>query len=374
MPLNVKTGYGAVGNYNPATGTGADDTTAFVNGIAAAVSTGEQLFVPQGNYKITSTIGSSTWAAGTGARLYGEGTFATNIYFIGTTMSPPGGGTLLMSGQNSFLRDIGFVAQKLVANMVEIGYSANNNVLADIQITGCRFGVYSSSDSFSTAIYCSSLTLSTIDKCVILGNSAGTFAGNGIYYETSVNDTVTNCRIQYVANGVYVSATSPGGTQGVLISSNIIFGTNTGISINSINGDYTSYISVVNNIIDFCRSGGIYVSQSGGSIANNYIGVDQTLGGASAGIYVALGSSLSIVGNTLEEYSGAIGQNVVGIGVLASSAYNILSSNTVTYFNTGIYIDGTASNTVVTSNIGRANYTNFLVNNSTTTSLNNNIT
>lgn len=49
---NVKTGYGAVGDYNPTTGLGTDDTQAFINAIAAS----NVIFIPAGSYKVSESL------------------------------------------------------------------------------------------------------------------------------------------------------------------------------------------------------------------------------------------------------------------------------------------------------------------------------
>ena len=48
--------FGAVGDYNPATGTGTDDTAA----IQAAIDSGRNVFVPPGTYKTTSSLSINT--------------------------------------------------------------------------------------------------------------------------------------------------------------------------------------------------------------------------------------------------------------------------------------------------------------------------
>jgi hypothetical protein len=383
MPLNVKTGYGAVGNYNPATGTGADDTTAFTNAIAAAVSTGEELYVPHGNYKITASLGSASWLAGSGARIYGSGNFTSNIYLIGTTGDPSTAPQIQLSGQNSYFRDIGVVGQNNCNNLLMVGphpppNSAGVQQDSYIRISNCRFTIYSATDSLVTAVNLDQATYSTIDQCVILGqpfNSGGTrvFNCTGISFNASVNNTVTNSSINFFNIGILVNATStPSGTQGALISSNAIFGNATGVNIQSVG--QTAYASVVNNVIDACSVSGVVVEEGTGSITSNYIGVSAQFGTASSGIIVSGSTQISIVGNSLVEYNQSPSGATFGIIFYASVNNSIINSNTISSFNTSIYIGNTCQNCVVTSNSGTGYTVAFISNNSSTTSLNNNTT
>jgi hypothetical protein len=386
MTLNVAT-YGAVGDYNPATGTGTDDTTSFTNAISAAQRLGQELYVPAGNYKITSppggatVLGSAAWPAATGARIYGDGQFVSNLYFVGNTGNAPP--TIQLSGQNSFLRDIGIVAQDTCATLLEIGPAPTGELAGSgqgsyIQIANCRFAAYSDKDTYAIAIFCNDLAYSTIAGCLIIGqpyNSSLTrvFVGTGISFSGCINNTVTQNTITYLNTAILInpSSTSPpvSLTQGLLISQNAIFGNSSGIDIQP---GGTAYVSAVNNIIDYNTANGVSVGEGSGAITSNYIGLDNEFGTASAGIVVSAANHMSIVGNTIVGYSSGSANNF-GILLFASVANSMVSSNGIANVNTSILIGPSCSNCVITGNSGTGyTGTDFIVNDSTSTIVANN--
>jgi hypothetical protein len=76
--VNVKD-FGAVGNFNPTTQSGSDDTAAFNAAIAVANAStnGKAIYIPQGNYKITSNLTTITIATS----FLGESENSTNLFF-----------------------------------------------------------------------------------------------------------------------------------------------------------------------------------------------------------------------------------------------------------------------------------------------------
>jgi hypothetical protein len=95
--------FGAVGNYNPSTGLGTDDTASINAAISACASTSSTLYFPNGNYKITSNLNISvdsywegkvypvgfgnvsTPASATAVTISGSGTSHYNLYVSGTS-------------------------------------------------------------------------------------------------------------------------------------------------------------------------------------------------------------------------------------------------------------------------------------------------
>jgi hypothetical protein len=76
--VNVKD-FGAVGNFNPTTQSGSDDTAAFNAAItvANASENGKAIYIPQGNYKITSDLTTITKTTS----FLGESQESTNLFF-----------------------------------------------------------------------------------------------------------------------------------------------------------------------------------------------------------------------------------------------------------------------------------------------------
>jgi hypothetical protein len=76
--VNVKD-FGAIGNFNPNTQSGSDDTAAFNAAIAIANASenGKAIYIPQGNYKITSDLTTITKTTS----FLGESQESTNLFF-----------------------------------------------------------------------------------------------------------------------------------------------------------------------------------------------------------------------------------------------------------------------------------------------------
>jgi hypothetical protein len=71
--------FGAIGNFNPTTQSGSDDTAAFNAAIAIANASenGKAIYIPQGNYKITSDLTTITKTTS----FLGESLQSTNLFF-----------------------------------------------------------------------------------------------------------------------------------------------------------------------------------------------------------------------------------------------------------------------------------------------------
>jgi hypothetical protein len=76
--VNVKD-FGAVGDYSFSTNTGTDDTAAF----QAAIAAGKSIFIPTGNYRITSTL--TMLSLGSDVIMYGEGVENSMLVFENTS-------------------------------------------------------------------------------------------------------------------------------------------------------------------------------------------------------------------------------------------------------------------------------------------------
>jgi len=71
--------FGAVGDYSFSTNTGTDDTAAF----QAAISSGKTIYIPEGNYRITSTL--TMLSLGSDVIMYGEGVENSKLVFENTS-------------------------------------------------------------------------------------------------------------------------------------------------------------------------------------------------------------------------------------------------------------------------------------------------
>ena len=177
--LNVKTGYGAVGDGVT------DDTTAIKNCITAAVAAGKGVYLPTGTYKITTALSLPA-----GTTIQGDGMWWTEIYFSSTAK---GGGGFVSNGSNTKVRDL-YVRGSQTSRRAG-GYSAFGgwwgtgsyleNVWAEQTDTGAWIGDYTSSakltdglmirncrfrNTFADGVNCAQGTLNTvIENCHIRG-------------------------------------------------------------------------------------------------------------------------------------------------------------------------------------------------------------
>lgn len=108
MPLSVK-GYGAVGNGV------ADDTTAFVNAIAAAVAGNRQILIPAGTYRLTATV-----QVPAGVMLVGEGA-QPYIAPNGTTAVPGLGSWLHFDHSGIGIQFVGSTAASAASVLRSVG-------------------------------------------------------------------------------------------------------------------------------------------------------------------------------------------------------------------------------------------------------------
>ena len=109
--------FGAVGDYNPSTGSGTNDTNAINAAIAACAASSSTLFFPSGTYKITSNINISVDSYWDGVIApVGLGNVSTPASAVAVTIS--GGGTshynITVSGESDATQKTNYVVGILV--------------------------------------------------------------------------------------------------------------------------------------------------------------------------------------------------------------------------------------------------------------------
>ena len=184
--------FGATGNGTT------DDTAAFQAAIAACGTNGASLYVPVGNYYITSTLTTpNTTATGLGFTIYGDGynsklIFNTTSDCISITVNGVG-----FQNYNVVIKDLHFTNQTNNPNSF-----IHNNKPVNTLIEGCHF------------------TNATVTYCIVNDNAYGmcvkncvffTVTGIGVYLAQvadistySYVNSILNCDFSVVTNAIQV--------------------------------------------------------------------------------------------------------------------------------------------------------------------------
>ncbi len=216
-------------------------------------------------------------------------------------------------------------------------------------------------DGFHTAIETNYLWSSLFD---------GVRANNGlrgiVAYGLSVNNFVRSCQINVVqtsdSRGVALigreSATNsaPVGSEGWVISGNLIFGAGVGIELQAV-----PHVAISGNIIDFNQVNGVLLQGNGVNfsgntvISDNYIAMDDINGVAAINVSNAQFHTSNtynrISNNHMHVYTGGVCS--YGVFVAASTGKSIITGNSFGNSTTGFSVNDinlVCSNAIVTDN------------------------
>lgn len=305
--------YGAVGD-------GVNDDTAAIQAAIDATPNKGKLYIPEGNFKITTTLEVSK-----AITIEGFSRHATSFLTVGVSALK------INKISNVKLRHFNCAAA--------VRHTTTPNTLIGIEIDGDNVnrafniklqGIYV--DGYQTAIKATNMWSSVLDTVVTANGQHGIRA-----YDLSVNNVITSCSFSCDGTGYGINLF--GNTQSIegwMISNTLIFNCLVGIF-----GQACTHTYVSNCILDFNVVTGIKIADNGAnfgsnwSITNNYIAV-----GTAGGIGIEHNTSIVSIqqrGNTISNnhilsYSGSVG--LYGIYITGSEAkYNIINGNTISNFS-----------------------------------------
>lgn len=343
LALDVKN-YGAIGDGS------ADDTTAIVNAIAAAVAGGGvgQVYVPPGTYKTTSNI-----VMPSNLRLFGAGDNQSILKFDSGT-NTAGDFLLVFTGARShvIIEDLGFTTVD-TANAADAGVFMGA-ACTDVTMRRCDFSYFSDYSfrcntvskrihfvenkihNIHAAALASGINPSYLEDSLICDNviydcgsgspgswaiySNGTTRGN-IFARNRVNNctggikvgTGTHLGIIVSDNAIYGSTaaediTIDGWDYGGVVSGNTCLRTTGGCSL-SVNGcsSYNVQQNIIINTVASASPGAGHIqvttSSSNGLIADNtLLGNDNSSGHEQIGIYLVSCDRVKVTGNKLKAF------------------------------------------------------------------------
>jgi hypothetical protein len=250
---NVKD-YGCVGNWDPIAGTGSDDTTAFQNCIAAALSAASAasgtsqatVYIPAGSYKVTSDLISSGTTFSGNIAFKGDGWKVSKIIYTGTgtclnLQSSTSGytykNTVTISG-------IGFIADNTTPASCALnifyttGTVANSSAgedspivsLSDIAVGVVITGEYAyhiANAGFINGIKLHNVCQSHVTNLYLMGNTThygsassvgagdgGAGSGRGLWCTGTINIMYINIDVRFWGQAIYLDSTSDASSQG----------------------------------------------------------------------------------------------------------------------------------------------------------------
>ena len=284
-------------------------------------------------------------------------------------------------GSTGVVRFIG-TSDNPITNIVFEGFVVDGNMTAsktshglELQYTG--IGFTNTNNTYNSNINGSGYQNKVgvrIEDCIIKNN-----ANNGIYLNSSSNNTVTANTVQNNTNyGIYLQSSS---NNNAITANTVQNNANNGIYLYSSSNNTVTANTVQNN-----NSYGIYLNAS----SNNTITANTVQNNTNVGIYLYSSSNNTITANTVQNNNGRgiylysssnnntvtanTVQNNSNVGIYSnSSSNNIIGSNEVlNNFATGIYLYSTANNyNNILSNISLGNTTSNLTIDGGTGNINN---
>lgn len=327
--VNVKN-FGAVGN-------GVADDTAAIQSAINNTSPWGTIFIPEGVYRVTSTITLPASSGLNGLKIAGIGN--------GTVIKPASGVTTVFDALGDFASfDSLQIDGSLTSGAIGIVFRGDNNNNY-VSVTNCFFGTISigiqlRTDSWTVA-RCQFTNATTAIDCA-------NWAMNGSCYDNYTLGGTTSIRLR-----TDTGAASPQQPEGVRIFSNCFLNTATGARAIDIRSGLE--VSIFNNIIDQTGSAGfaIYAQPDSGQtishlkIRDNWLKAGPTASGY--GVWVSMGSGNNANNVFLEG-------NTITSTTVASTG--IAMTNVSGYWVTNNHFYGTGTNTltnplvIVTSNFG----------------------
>jgi pectate lyase-like protein len=308
--VNVKD-FGATGNGST------DDTSAIQAAVTYAVANATGIFVPSGNYKLTSSISIAGPVS-----ITGEGKGISTFLCVGTS-------AFVVSAAVSEVT----ISSLEIAQSVRYTTTPNSYVAINVQGTtgnNCNYHTYNDLliDGFGTAFIAGAISSSTWRNCTVLYTHQGINATG-----QALNNYVSQCIFQEQNS---ITATSASGgfgikvgdgsidCEGFTITDTLIFGIQIGVWI-----DAAINVVVNNCVLDGIGQYGILSQSSAGAGTLNHIFTSN---------YIAIGSSSGIANIHLANaYAGTDAQNQgsiirdneilaysfasVGYGILIDGAY-----------------------------------------------------
>lgn len=229
-------------------------------------------------------------------------------------------------------------------------------------IKKCKFYGDAPGNAFDVCIDLYNIWYSNFDELYI--NNSGLhdftkqyYAGTGIRFSYSVNNTLSNSYIGCCEKGIELSKdlipkditlTHQHSCEGIMITNNVIIANLCGLAV------YEGYfINVLANVIDIplkATTNIVYFACTASKLSENWIAtsVGTIYIGPGESVNTALdGSSNTVSGNVLR--SGAEStNNVVTVGKIGLFKF---SENQVTYGNCGLFASSTGSNWLVSNNV-----------------------
>jgi len=327
--LNVRD-FGAVGD-------GVADDTAAIQAAITQSSPWGTIMIPEGVYRVTSTITFPAFSGLNGLKIKGIGS--------GTVIKPALGVAVVFDAQGDFvLFDNLQIDGALTSGAIGIVFRGDNNNNY-VSVTNCFFGTISIGIQILTDSW-------TVARCQFTGATTAidcaNWAMNGSCYDNYTLGGTTSVLLR-----TDTAAASPQQPEGVRIFSNTFLNTDAGAKAIDIRSGLE--ISIFNNIIDQTGSAGfaIYAQPDSGQvishlkIRDNWLCAGPTSSGY--GVWVAEGvgnnaNNIFLEGNTI------VGTTVASVGIAMTS----VSGYWVT--NNHFYGTGTSLLTnplvIVTSNFG----------------------
>jgi Pectate lyase superfamily protein/Right handed beta helix region len=325
--------FGAVGDGNPTTGAGTDDTKAIqaaINSMGGGHDQQLSVYFPDGTYKITSTL-----TLPEGVELFGNGAWKSKIHYTGAGVA-----IQWTNGGNydfpQIVRDIGlYSAGTYCINTGATSGGIVRNVwfggpggvaipgTADLWITDNGFDGTSNGIVFTAASLCNNIEISrnlftgnayaiTLKNARDVRINGNAFRGDATHNIHILSPSGTNTLIGIVINGnTFYTAAGVGAVGSLMMK---------------LEGSALSDFVISNNTFDGCRAQGIY-SASGapsgflfnGNVFNN-IGLDVIS-------FVGAGTKISIKNNIFNASIGGKAFNYKNAGVAVFSNNEVYSAN-----------------------------------------------
>jgi hypothetical protein len=183
----------------------------------------------------------------------------------------------------------------------------------------------------------------TFDNITIHG---GDFVGYGFYSDFSVNIKVTNCYMDGLERGIFLSnVVAHGGhrSEGWAINTNTIIDCEY-----MVKSEGCVHIDVSHNMLDFVHRIGVDLDSNThfGSVSDNWIGI-ATRPYTRTGVSLSGAQKISVSGNTITNTSMAYPVN----GIIATGSKCSIVGNFIENQNTGIWLTDTSTYNAIVGNI-----------------------
>jgi hypothetical protein len=324
-PVNVKD-FGAAGD-------GSTDDYAAIQAAVDSISSSGTIFFPAGNYTISahiSIVNKAILIEGNNATIT---TTATSDYTI-----------LYVDSSNCTIQNLTFQKPSALS-CAAIDIKGDNHTLRNLN--------GGNNQIWSSFIYAEGVRQSQFSE-IYCTNDTTNLTGSIFKFDYGVNNTISNCFIGFCQYGVYFTSvahpTSSYHSEGFDIS-----GLNCVYAQTAINGNYITQLSLVNSILDFCKYGGVWVTNGVSAIVSgNWIASDASSDASYIGVNCHVNySGFLVSGNTF------LANSAFGQAINAASAYTRIIGN--------LFVDipggggGSGSTTVIGNTYSGVSATQFTI-------------